>query len=131
MRYEILDQGAVVSAIEADAQFMAAHYAAGAYRLAAQQATATPDLRAWLVTVGAFFDRFGPAKIAVLSSGNAVVQALVRDASVREFIDLQRADVAQGLDAIIAAPVAGVDATLKAAILTTPTTAAERYKGTL
>lgn len=76
----------------------------------------------WLIDVGPFFDRFGAAKMAVLTSANAVVRALITDITVRKWIDLQRADVAQGIDAIIAAGVAGVDESLKTAILTTPVT---------
>lgn len=49
------------------------------------------------ISVGAFFDRFGAAKWAVLSSTDPLVQAVVRDASVRQFIDLDRPDLLQGL----------------------------------
>ena len=35
------------------------------------------------ISVGAFFDRFGAAKYSILSSANPMVQALVKDASVR------------------------------------------------
>ena len=76
----------------------------------------------WLIDVGPFFDRFGAAKMALLTSTNATVQALIKDLQIRKWIDLQRPDVAAGIDAIIALGVAGVDATLKTAILTAPVT---------
>lgn len=79
----------------------------------------------WLIDIGPFFDRFGAAKMAVLTSTSPIVQALITDITVRKWVDLQRADVGQGIDAIIAAGVAGVDATLKTAILTTPVAADE------
>ena len=49
------------------------------------------------ISVGAFFDRFGAAKWEVLSSTDPLVQAMVKDASVRQFIDLDRPDLLQGL----------------------------------
>lgn len=79
----------------------------------------------WLIDIGPFFDRFGAAKMAVLTSTSPIVQALITDITVRKWVDLQRADVGQGIDAIIAAGVAGVDSTLKTAILTTPVAADE------
>lgn len=79
-----------------------------------------PDPTEWLIDIGPFFDRFGPAKLAVLSSSDAIVRALVTDLQVRKWVDLTRPDVAQGIDLIIAAGIQGVDAALKAVILTTP-----------
>ena len=68
------------------------------------------------ISVGAFFDRFGAEKWSILSSSNTSVQALIKDASVRQFIDLQRADLPSGIDMIIAAGFQ-ID---KQAILNTP-----------
>lgn len=53
------------------------------------------------ISVGAFFDRFGSEKINILASTDAVVQALVRDASVRKFIDLDRPDLAQAMQILV------------------------------
>lgn len=83
------------------------------------------DPAEWLIDVGPFMDRFGLAKLAVLASTNATVRALVTDILARRWIDLQRADVAAGIDLIIGAGVPGVDGTLKTAILTTPVQPAE------
>ena len=81
----------------------------------------------WFIDVGPFFDRFGASKMPLLMSTNATVQALVKDLQVRKWIDLKRADVAQGIDALIALGVPGVNSTLKTSILTTPVTAEENF----
>ena len=52
------------------------------------------------ITVGAFFDRFGAEKYAILSSDDALVKAMVTDASVRKFIDLDRPDLLTGLQMV-------------------------------
>ncbi len=71
-----------------------------------------------LIDTGSFFDRFGAAKLEVLSSTVPVVAALVKDAQVRNWIDLADPAVGQGIDLIISAGgIAGVD---KNAILNTP-----------
>lgn len=81
---------------------------------------AVDDPTQWLIDVGPFMDRFGLAKLAVLSSTNTTVKALITDLMSRKWIDLQRPDLAAGIDLIIAAGVAGVDGALKTSILTTP-----------
>lgn len=83
-----------------------------------------PDPCEWLINVGPFFDRFGATKMAVLTSTDAGVKAILQDVSVRMWIDLQRADVASAL-AYIGSVVPTVDSTLQTAILTTPVTLEE------
>lgn len=96
--------------------------------LASQAAqAAAPKPTDWLIDVGPFFDRFSSAKMPLLMSTNATVQALVKDLQVRKWIDLQRADVGAGIDALIALGVPGMTAELKTAILTTPVTAEENF----
>jgi len=56
----------------------------------------------WLIDIGPFFDRFGAAKMGILMSSNATVKAILSDLQVRKWIDLKRADVADGLDSLIA-----------------------------
>ena len=58
----------------------------------------------WRIYVGAFFDRFGDQKIGILASEDAVVQALVKDASVRQYIGLRerRDELAQMIGALVA-----------------------------
>ena len=79
----------------------------------------------WYIDVGPFFDRFGSAKMNVLTSTSAVAQAVVKDAQIRKWIDLKHPSVAAGIDALIAAGVTGVTADLKAAILNTVPTSDE------
>ena len=43
----------------------------------------------WKIYVGAFFDRFGDQKLAVLASTDATVQAAIKDCMVRQYIDLE------------------------------------------
>lgn len=74
---------------------------------------------AWLIDIGPFFDRFGSAKMAVLTSADSGVKAILADLQVRKWIDLQRADVATGLQ-YVGTVVPAVTAELQQAILTTP-----------
>ena len=46
------------------------------------------DPSRWKIYVGSFFDRFGSSKIAILSDQDPLVQAVIKDASVRNYIDL-------------------------------------------
>lgn len=55
------------------------------------------------ISVGAFFDRFGPLKWAILADTNPQVQAVVKDASVRHYIDLDNAGLPAGLALLQAA----------------------------
>lgn len=78
-----------------------------------------PEIRH--ISVGAFYDRFGAQKYAILASTDATVKALVADASVRKYIDLDRADLPAGLAMIVAAGYA-ID---ESAILNSPVLASE------
>ena len=78
----------------------------------------------WLIDIGPFYDRFGSAKMAVLTSADAGVKAIMADVAIRKWIDLQRTDVASSL-AYIGSKVPSVDAALQTAILTTPVSADE------
>jgi hypothetical protein len=79
-----------------------------------------PNLTEWLIDVGSFFDRFGASKIPALASQDITVRAIIQDCQTRRWIDLQRADVGQAIDVMIAAGIIGMDAALKDAILLTP-----------
>lgn len=74
------------------------------------------------ISVGAFFDRFGAAKWAILADTAASVQAVIRDASVRTYIDLDNPQLPAGL-AVIAAAGHSIDAD---AIRTAPVLDSER-----
>ena len=58
------------------------------------------DPAQWRIHVGAFFDRFGEAKIPVLASENQTVQAIIKDVSVRQYIALKerRAEILSALN---------------------------------
>ena len=51
-----------------------------------EQAPINPN--GWKIHVGSFFDRFGAHKLAILSSQAPLIQAVIKDASVRQCIDL-------------------------------------------
>jgi hypothetical protein len=89
-------------------------------------AIVAPPPYEWYIDIGPFFDRFGSAKMAVLTSTNVVAKAIVTDCMVRKWIDLQNPAVAAGIDALISVGVSGVDAALKTSILTTPVLPAEQ-----
>lgn len=55
------------------------------------------------ISVGAFYDRFGAAKWSILSDESPQVRAVVRDASVRKYIDLDNVDLPAGLAILQAA----------------------------
>ena len=87
------------------------------------------DPALWRIDVGSFFDRFGDAKIAILASDNAIVQALVKDASVRKYISLvERKDELTQMLGLLQTLVPGVSLDV-AAILETVPTEAERWNG--
>lgn len=49
------------------------------------------------ISVGAFYDRFGPAKWGILADTTPSVVAVIRDASVRAYIDLDNPQLPGGL----------------------------------
>ena len=120
MIYRIHLPDGTYNTIVADQAFIDAHFPDAEPVPEPEPAVPAPDPTEWLIDVGPFFDRFGPAKLAVLSSSDAAVRALVTDLQVRKWIDLKRADVAQGIDLLISKSIPGLDAARKSAILTTP-----------
>ena len=137
MRYAVIQDSIVVNVLEADPDHLPElpgvelvpsktagigwTYADGTFKAPpAQPAAPAPDPAEWLIDVGPFFDRFGPAKLAVLASSDATVRALVTDLQVRKWIDLKRADVAQGIDLLTSKSIPGLDAARKSAILNAP-----------
>ena len=73
----------------------------------------------WLIDIGPFYDRFGAAKMAVLTSVDPAVVAIRADVAIRKWIDLTRTDVAQSLG-YIGTKVPTLTAILQASILTNP-----------
>jgi hypothetical protein len=79
----------------------------------------------FLIDVGPFFDRFGAAKMSILTSQNATVRAIVQDLQVRKWVDLKRPDVSLGIDALIQLGVVGITPALKNKVLTDIVTSEE------
>ena len=87
------------------------------------------DPALWRIDVGSFFDRFGEAKLAILSSDNTVVKAMIMDASVRKYISLvERKDELTQMLGLLQTLVPGISLDV-AAILETEPTDAERWNG--
>ena len=78
----------------------------------------------WLIDIGPFFDRFGAAKMAVLTSADAGVQAILKDTQIRKWLDLKLPEVTQSV-AYVGTKVPTVTAELQDAILNTPVAEAE------
>ena len=120
MLYEIINDKTVINTIVADEQFMLAHYPEGNYR----QVTDTPVQAPaqpweWYIDIGPFFDRFGAAKMVVLTSTDAGVQAIIKDTQVRKWLDLKLPEIASAL-AYIGTKVPVVTQKLQQSILNTP-----------
>lgn len=77
----------------------------------------------WHLDVGAFFDRFADAKIAVLASDSAIAQAVIRDCQVRKWIDVKAESTEQGIAELVSLGL--VSESLAASILGTPAAPSE------
>ena len=121
MIYEILDEhGNVENTIVADEQFMQTNYQNGSYRLVQDTPAPMPAQPwEWLIDIGPFFDRFGTAKMAVLTSSDVGVQAIIKDTQVRKWLDLKLPEIASAV-AYIGTKVPALTAELQQSILTTP-----------
>ena len=121
MIYEILDpQGNVENTIVADEQFMLEHYTEGNYRQVLDTPVQVPAQPwEWLIDIGPFFDRFGGAKMAVLTSSDAGVQAILKDTQIRKWLDLKLPEIASAV-AYIGTKVPALTANLQQSILNTP-----------
>ena len=87
------------------------------------------DPAMWRIDVGSFFDRFGDAKLAILSSENPVVKAMITDASVRKYISLiERNEELTQMLALMQSLVPGITLDVTAILETEPTDA-ERWNG--
>ena len=121
MIYEILDaQGNVENTVVADEQFMLEHYSEGNYRLVPDTPFQEPSQPwEWFIDIGPFFDRFGSAKMAVLTSSDVGVQAILKDTQVRKWLDLKLPEIASAV-AYIGTKVPALTAELQQSILNTP-----------
>jgi len=102
MNYELIDSGNnVINTIAADAEYMLNNYSASEYRLIPSTPIVLAPAR--FISVGSFFDRFGNSKWSILADTTPSVQALIKDCSVRKYIDLDNTSLPFGLDMLIAA----------------------------
>lgn len=121
MIYQILDGETVINTIVADPEVMQQHYPAGNYVLVPEPepAPVPPPVYEWYIDIGPFFDRFGPTKMAVLTSTDSGVKALITDIQIRKWIDLKLPEVAQAL-AYLGATIPAVTTELQNTVLNTP-----------
>ena len=119
--YEILENQEVVNIIIADENFMLENYPLGNYREVPSVPTPEPTVPVWqwYIDIGPFFDRFGSAKMQVLTSSDPGVQAILKDIQVRKWIDLKISEVQQSL-IYVASKVPEVTEELQDYILNTP-----------
>lgn len=147
MRYNIKDEnGVVIDVILADADFMAANYAAGTYELAAQQDSApVEDPSAWFISRDKFNARLTPAEavaieFAQLDDPAATMQARQLAAAIR-VAEKQKAQVihlnltpdsndrARILAGLTLGKTAGIFTDARIAELMVKPSDAERYRG--
>lgn len=103
MRIEILNAaGEVINTIIA-APEVAEQQFPGMWRVCAVQDDHEAPKSPRHISVGAFYDRFGPAKYAILADESLEVRAVVRDASIRKYIDLDNPRLLEGLAKLRAA----------------------------
>ena len=122
MRIEILNnEGRVVNTILAT-EGEAERLYPGVWRIAETQEVEGTLLHKpweWLIDIGSFFDRFGATKMAVLTSSDAGVQAILKDTQVRKWLDLKLPEIASAL-AYVGTKVPSVTQELQESILNTP-----------
>ena len=119
-RIEILDDnGDVENVILADPEFAEAQFP-GRWRVVeVPPEVPEPPIWLWYIDIGPFFDRFGPAKMAVLTSADPGVKAILSDTQIRKWVALNATEVAQSID-YIRSKVPAVTQALRDAILFTP-----------
>ena len=122
MIYEILnDQGEVINTIDANQSFVEEQYP-NKWRVSANQPPELPPANpvwVWYIDIGPFFDRFGTAKMAVLTSSDVSVKAILADTQVRKWIDLKRPDVVQSI-LYLSSVIPSITEELRDSILNTP-----------
>ena len=118
---EILnDESEVINAIVASEEYAEATYP-GRWRVVETPeppAPAAPEWE-WYIDVGPFFDRFGAAKMSVLTSADVGVQAILKDIQVRKWLDLKLPEVTQSVQ-YVASKVDAVTPEIVDSILNTP-----------
>ena len=118
---EILnDESEVINAIVASEEYAEATYP-GRWRVVETPeppAPAAPEWE-WYIDIGPFFDRFGAAKMPVLTSADVGVQAIIKDTQIRKWLDLKLPEVTQSVQ-YVASKVDAVTPEIVDSILNTP-----------
>lgn len=79
----------------------------------------TEDQTQYFIDIGPFFDRFGSAKMQVLTSSDLGVQAIIKDTQVRKWLDLRLPELAQSI-MYVASKVPAVTVEIRNNVLHTP-----------
>ena len=118
---EILnDDNEVINTVLAGEEYAEAAYP-GRWRLSENQPQPEPTpapVWEWYIDIGPFFDRFGAAKMPVLTSSDVGVQAILKDTQVRKWIDLNLPEIEQSVQ-YIASKVPELTVQLQAQIINT------------
>ena len=96
---EILnDESEVINTIVASEEYAEATYP-GRWRVVETPEPPAPaaPVWEWYIDIGPFFDRFGAAKMPVLTSADVGVQAIIKDTQIRKWIDLNLPEIAQSV----------------------------------
>ena len=97
MKYQLQDGNIIIATPE----FVAQNYPDAVLVVEPPAPIHEPEPTPRHISVGAFFDRFEPLKWTILADPSSQVQAVIKDASVRPYIDLDRADLPAGLQVLI------------------------------
>ena len=117
---EILnDDNEVINTIAASEEYAEATYP-GRWRVVETPEPPAPaaPVWEWYIDIGPFFDRFGAAKMAVLTSADVGVQAILKDTQVRKWLDLNLPEIEQSVQ-YIASKVPELTAALQDQIVNT------------
>ena len=99
---EILnDESEVINTIVASEEYAEATYP-GRWRVVETPEPPAPEPPEWewYIDIGPFFDRFGAAKMPVLTSADVGVQAIIKDTQVRKWLDLRLPEIEQAVQYI-------------------------------
>ena len=99
---EILnDESEVINTILASEEYAEATYP-GHWRVVEVPEPPAPPAPVWecYIDIGPFFDRFGAAKMPVLTSADVGVQAILKDTQVRKWLDLRLPEIEQSIQYI-------------------------------
>ena len=95
---EILDENEnVINTIVASEEYAEATYPGHWRVVETPEPPAPTQVWEWYIDIGPFFDRFGAAKMAVLTSPDAGVQAILKDTQVRKWLDLRLPEIEQSI----------------------------------